>query len=526
MLKLEASCDPYLNFWNALVFEREGEVEKAIEAMREGVKMFYNKANSRIEMHPERLGGKVRSSDESVGQVEAENADVEKCCCVFLNTCYEGFLNDFHKKSPETLSQTYLEHKSAIQRQFFGDSDFYSEGLKKVGWKAEDLIINCPELQQAWAKENRFEGNVLEICIEQIRRAKPQVIYLQNIGMGTKEFLSIIRPYTELIVGQIASPVPKQTDICGFDILFSSFPHFVEKFRKMGVASYYQPLAFDPRVLEKMDEYQRMYPVTFVGGISQLHGKGYQLLEKLSELLPIDIWGYGAAQLPENSPIRKRHHGEAWGLDMFLLLSQSGITINRHIDVAENYANNMRLFEATGCGALLITDYGDNLNALFEIGKEVVAYRSMEECVALVKYYLANPKEAEEIARAGQARTLRSHTYTKRMEQTGEILDRHLRYKREKGSFPIPDMSKISYGHTLIQPTQITESMTSAWKSDKIPLRQRALTQKELRSMYNGETPLPYKVLADCLRSYMHPECSILEIGCASGYYYEVRNIF
>ena len=522
MLKLEASCDPYLHLWNALAFEREGEVEKAIEALREAVKMSHNKTNSRIEMHLNRLGGKIRPSDESVGQVETEEIDIEKDGCVFLNTCYEGFLNDFHKKSPETLSQTYLEHKNAIQRQFFGDSDFYSEGLKKAGWNTEDLIANCPDLQQAWAKENCFTGNDLEICIEQVRRARPRVVYLQNIGMGTKKFLSVIRPYTELIAGQIASPVPKGADICGFDIIFSSFPHFVEKFRKMGVTSYYQPLAFDPRVLAKMHEYQRIYPVTFVGGISTLHEKGYQLLEKLADRLPIDFWGYGATLLPENSSIRRRHHGEAWGLDMFSLLSQSKITINRHIDVAENYANNMRLFEATGCGALLITDYKDNLNELFEIGKEVVAYRSVEECAELVKYYFANSKEAEEIARAGQARTLRSHTYTERMEQTGEILDRHLRYKRQKGSIPLPDMSKISYGHTLIQPSQITERMTSAWKSDEIPLRQRALTQKELKSMYKGETPLPYKVLADCLRSYVYPECSILEIGCASGYYYEV----
>ncbi len=72
---------------------------------------------------------------------------------------------------------------------------------------------------------------------------------------------------------------------------------------------------------------------------------------------------------------------------------KSFITINRHIDVAENYANNMRLFEATGCGALLITDYKDNLNELFEIGEEIVAYRSPEEAAALIKYYLSNPKK-------------------------------------------------------------------------------------------------------------------------------------
>ena len=52
---------------------------------------------------------------------------------------------------------------------------------------------------------------------------------------------------------------------------------------------------------------------------------------------------------------------EVWGLDMYRALARSKITINRHINVAENNANNMRLFEATGTGSLLITDRKDNL---------------------------------------------------------------------------------------------------------------------------------------------------------------------
>ena len=252
-----------------------------------------------------------------------------------------------------------------------------------------------------------------------------------------------------------------------------------------------------------------------------MHGKGTQFLERVSNLVPIEFWGYGVESLPKDSSIRKQYHGQAWGLQMFSILHKSFISINRHIDVAQNYANNMRLFETTGCGALLITDHKDNLNELFEIGKEVVAYRSPEECADLVKYYLANPKEAEEIARAGQVRTLCDHSYTKRMEQTAEIIERHLRYRSEKDRFPALDMTKISYGHALIQSDQISEKMTSAWQSEEIPARQRALVQQELKSMYKGKPPTVYQVLANCLKPYVSAGCSILEIGCASGYYYE-----
>ena len=40
---------------------------------------------------------------------------------------------------------------------------------------------------------------------------------------------------------------------------------------------------------------------------------------------------------------------------MYNILSRSKISFNRHINVAENNANNMRLYEATGMGSLLLT---------------------------------------------------------------------------------------------------------------------------------------------------------------------------
>ena len=113
-------------------------------------------------------------------------------------------------------------------------------------------------------------------------------------------------------------------------------------------------------------------------------------------------------------------------MDMYRALARSRITLNRHINVAENNANNMRLYEATGVGAMLLTDRKDNLHELFELGREVVAYSSKEEAGELVRHYLDHPDEAAQIAQAGQARTLREHTYAQRMQELVPILKRHL----------------------------------------------------------------------------------------------------
>jgi spore maturation protein CgeB len=110
---------------------------------------------------------------------------------------------------------------------------------------------------------------------------------------------------------------------------------------------------------------------------------------------------------------------------MYRSLARSRVTLNRHINVAENNANNMRLYEATGVGALLITDRKDNLAEMFEIGKEVVAYSSPEEAAEMIQYYIAHPEEARVIAQAGQERTLKEHTYKKRMEELLPLLERY-----------------------------------------------------------------------------------------------------
>lgn len=444
--------------------------------------------------------------------------------CLFLNTYYSGFLTHHYCSVPERERQPYEVQRLSLQHTCFGDSDFYSSGMRLAGWQAEDLIVNCAPLQEAWAKEQGFRGHgqLLDIAIEQIRKRRPEVLYLQDLGLATKEFLASIRPHVTLIVGQIASPVPAHAELKGFDLIFSSFPHFVEEFRKQGITAYYQPLAFEPRIAQIPAPSDRAHTVTFVGGLSAAHKERQQFIASLAKLVPLECWGYGVDSLRASGIEQTRLHGEVWGDEMFSTLRRSLITINHHTDVAQTYANNMRLFEATGCGALLVTDYKDNLDDLFRIGEEVIAYRSLDECAALVRYYIAHPEEARRIAGRGQARTFRDHTYARRMAHTAEIVSRHLEERQGHQRLPDPDPAHVSYGKEPIQPNEITTALATSWQSPSIPLKQRALVQQELTALYQGRPPVVYRILADALRPFVAPDCSVLEIGCASGYYYEV----
>ena len=100
---------------------------------------------------------------------------------------------------------------------------------------------------------------------------------------------------------------------------------------------------------------------------------------------------------------------------MYQVLRDCRIVFNAHLDVAGIYANNLRLYEVTGAGSLLLTDWKKNIATLFEPETEIATYRSLEECVALAKHFLENDDEREAIAAAGQARILREHTFDHRV---------------------------------------------------------------------------------------------------------------
>lgn len=452
---------------------------------------------------------------------------IEKSC-LFINTYYGAFLNHIYCDNPQLAGLSYSSQLSVLQGAGFGDSDFYSRGLSAAGWSTINLIVNCSALQLTWARENNIASNDLQaILLEQIKKIKPTVVYLQDVNIASPELLSEIRKNCDLLVAQHASPIPQHVDFSAFDIVFTAAPHFVELFRKAGTACYYQPLAFDPRCVPVVPPYQaRSIGVSFVGGFSNLHVESYRLFEHLAATTPINFWGYGADTLPVESAIRSCHHGEAWGKEMFKIMANSRITINRHGEIAENHACNMRLYEATGAGTLLITDYKDNLNELFEIGKEVVAYRSPEECAYLVNYYLAHPDEAEAIARAGRVRALREHTYACRMAQTATILERHIRYRNDRDSFAPLDLSQISYGHTGISESEVTKEHVTAWQDPSIPFKQRALVQQELERVYKGEGAPAYRVLAEIIKPYITNDTPVLELGCSSGYCYELLEYY
>lgn len=376
---------------------------------------------------------------------------------LIVDTYYDAFLTDFHAQRRKPGFASYADGWRALMDECFGTADYYSSNLRTLGHEAAEIVANDYSLQSHWAREHGMavgsgyqwklgrqykviprlrsvpdKSLFYPILKAQVKEFRPDVLYIQDMVDIDPTFLRVIKaevPSIKLVVGQIACAISMDADVSCYDLILSSLPHYVQRYREGGTHSEYFRIGFESSILAKLAAPQHRFDLVHIGGYSAVHRERNELLEYLlRQGAPLECWGYGVQSLPDNSPIRDHYRGEAWGLDMYRIRHDSRIVVSRHVaSVASHYANIMTLYEATGVGSLLLIDQRSDLNTLFEAGREVAVYNSPEECGELCDYYLSHEAERAAIAAAGQARTLREHTYFHRMQELVEILPRYMK---------------------------------------------------------------------------------------------------
>lgn len=390
---------------------------------------------------------------------------------LILDYYYPVFLRSFYRSRPDLAGASFEEHRVALRSALFGETAFEVEALRALGHEADDLIVNAYPLRQAWAHEHdltigperrwRFRtrrGSVpwlsrladgswgrsdrsaripwlspaadetwmWSTLLSQVRDYRPDVVHIACMDFLPDHVVADLAQLTSLVIGQVATELPPGRKYSGYDLVISSIPNLVDRFRDNGIPAEFLPLAFEPRVRAQVAEAPRDIPISFVGSFSRRYSDRVRILESVARATPLQTWTADVRNLPARSPIRRTVRGLAFGEDMYRLLGRSLITINSHGTVSGRAANNLRLYEATGMGALLLTDSRVNLGELFDVGRELIAFRDPQEAGDLAAYYLEHPEEAAAIAEAGQRRTLRDHTWTNRMRRLSEIIGERL----------------------------------------------------------------------------------------------------
>lgn len=399
-----------------------------------------------------------------------------------ITSYYRNFLIYFREKYPDISKLTYIEQFKKLMNEKFAWADFFKIHIESFGNEAVEIVHNADFLQNAWA--NEFCKNAVnDILFEQIKYYKPDVIFIQDIKSFTNEYLTNLRnafPFVKLLTGHICAPMSKleMDNFKAYNFLFTCLPSFAEQLKSIGIKSYIVAHGFESSVLQDINSENNFEEnnLIFIGSFvksSDFHDERMLYIDAiLKSEIDLKVYGniqydtllgitlkqgaYITSKLLKNiglskinqkiTPLKKSAsltelpsrfkfskefinntiNKSYYGLDMYKLLSKAKIGFNIHGGIAGKYAANIRLFETTGVGTLLLTDHKDNIRDFFEPDYEIVTYKSKEECIEKMRWLENNQQKVAEISKAGQLRCLKSHSLKDRIALIDEVIKQNL----------------------------------------------------------------------------------------------------
>jgi len=205
-----------------------------------------------------------------------------------------------------------------------------------------------------------------------------------------------------------------------YDAIAVASETYAKKMKDAGFKAYYVPQFTNPnRFYPEYDENIKS-EILFIGSRPQFRRAPMIVYH---HQLPITIYG------PESDGLAKAEYIDNNELHKYY--SSAKIVLNdTRADMRQHGFINNRLFDVTASGGFLISDYMPEIEKNY--GDCVPMWKTEEELVKLVKYYLAPEHKAERLAKAKCAReiTLKNFTADIAVQKFVRIIDD---IKRKKG---------------------------------------------------------------------------------------------
>jgi spore maturation protein CgeB len=209
----------------------------------------------------------------------------------------------------------------------------------------------------------------------------------------------------------------------GYDAVFTKDRYMQDIFSRMirSTTFHYLAEACNPRVHRSVevtaeDTVRYGCEIMIAGNIYYYR---QEILQQLGEF-DLKMWGERTGWLIDR--LGNRHQGRpVYGDEKAKAARAARICLNT-LHFAEINSLNCRTFEIAGCGGFQLVSDVPVLGEHFEPDVEVAAFATVDELIDKARHYLRNPEEAARVARNGQLRAHRDHTYEMRLEQIITIM--------------------------------------------------------------------------------------------------------
>ena len=206
---------------------------------------------------------------------------------------------------------------------------------------------------------------------------------------------------------------------------------FFAELKNIGADNYYYlPLACLPDFHKKINEINEDDRIKYGSDVS-FAGMGYYNRKNVfAQLVDFNfkIWGTDwYVGLPLSLLIQdggKRFTEE----EAVKIYNYSKININLHSSMWHWDINpngdflNPRVYEILACGGFQLVDRRKYMDGVFEDGKDLVVFDTVDDLRKKIKYYLANEEERLSIAAHGRETVVKNHTYERRIREMMNII--------------------------------------------------------------------------------------------------------
>lgn len=373
-----------------------------------------------------------------------------------VHSFYTMYLDQFYGKYPELSGADYATQMQALHLDGFSGIHMLARHLGPLGYDADLIVGNNLRAQYAWAFEQGLQSRsghmpgLDEILVAQVEAFDPDVLYLSDPTGYDSNFVRKLSKRPQLVLGWRAANIPQGWDPTEFDVILSCLSGIRRKAKEMGAkdAVHFHP-GFPEYLHEEVKNEPLTHDVCFTGQVNtSQYPRRVAMLHKLTEAclqgrfkMNLRLFGPPEAMTPLT---RTLNTGPVFGLDMYRTLASGRIAVDVRgnigirqsdgsiEDLAGSETANMRIFETTGVGAFLLTEYFDNVGDFFEPGKEIETYRDEKELLEKIDYYLAHEDERKAVAQAGYERCRRDHSMAACIKKFDAIVRNKLPKRQEK----------------------------------------------------------------------------------------------
>lgn len=202
---------------------------------------------------------------------------------------------------------------------------------------------------------------------------------------------------------------------------FFKDPLLVTRLRDtLGLPVWYLPEACNPDWHRPIDD-GPAEPVVVVAG--NLYPSRLVLLKRLHEAgVPIRIYGPDFPRWARGIIPDELHTRTVVLRENKSRLFRRAAAVLNNLHPAEMEGVNGRLFQATGAGAAVLCEQRPALSELFDVEREVAAFRTFDDLVSRARDLLADPEVGRQLGDAASKRAHAEHTYEIRLNTILEKL--------------------------------------------------------------------------------------------------------